>query len=54
MLYFELRNLLNGVRQWYAAMVAIPKKNGKLCICVDSKHLNKAVLRESAPTTQSG
>ena len=32
--------------QWLAAMVAIPKKNGKLCICVDLKHLNEAVLRE--------
>ena len=31
--------------QWLAAMVAIPKKNGKLCICVDLKHLNEAVLR---------
>ena len=35
--------------QWCAAMVAIPKKNGKLRICVDLKHLNEAVLREVHP-----
>ena len=35
--------------QWCAGMVAIPKKNGKLCICVDLKHLNEAVLREVHP-----
>ena len=30
-------------------MVAIPKKKRKLCICVDLKHLNEAVLREVHP-----
>ena len=35
--------------QWCAAMVAIPKKNGKLRICVDLKHLNEAVLKEVHP-----
>ena len=35
--------------QWCAAMVAISKKNGKLHICVDLKHLNEAVLREVHP-----
>ena len=30
-------------------MVAIRKKNGKLRICVDLKHLNEAVLREVHP-----
>ena len=27
-------------------MVAIPKKNGKLCICVDLKHSYEAVVKE--------
>ena len=35
--------------QWCAGMVAIPKKNGKLRICVDLKHLNEAVQREVHP-----
>ena len=35
--------------QWCAGMVAVPKKNGKLRICVDLKHLNKAVQREVHP-----
>ena len=30
-------------------MVAVPKKNGKLRICVDLKHLNEAVQREVHP-----
>ena len=35
--------------QWCAGMVAIAKKNGKLRICVDLKHLNEAVQREVHP-----
>ena len=35
--------------QWCAGMVAVPKKNGKLRICVDLKHLNEAVQREVHP-----
>ena len=32
--------------QWCAGMVAIPKKNGKLCICVELKHSYVAVVKE--------
>ena len=35
--------------RWCAGMVAIPKKNGKLRICMDLKHLNEAVQREVHP-----
>ena len=35
--------------QWCAGMVAVPKKNGSLRICVDLKHLNEAVHREVHP-----
>ena len=35
--------------QWCAGMVAVPKKNGNLRICVDLKHLNEAVQREVHP-----
>ena len=35
--------------QWCAGMVAVPKKNGKLQIRVDLKHLNEAVQREVHP-----
>ena len=35
--------------KWCAGMVAIPKKNGSVCICVDLKRLNKGVQREVHP-----
>ena len=35
--------------QWCAGMVVVPKKNGKVCICVDLKPLNENVLREVHP-----
>lgn len=35
--------------QWCAGMVVVPKKNGKVRICVDLKHLNENVLREVHP-----
>ena len=28
-------------------MVTVPKKNGKICICLDPKNLNKAIQREN-------
>lgn len=31
---------------WCAPMVPVPRKNGKVCICVDLKRLNEAVRRE--------
>ena len=34
---------------WCAGMVVIPKKNGKVRICVDLKPLNHSVLREVHP-----
>ena len=34
---------------WCAGMVVVPKKSGKLRICVDLKPLNESVLRETHP-----
>ena len=34
---------------WCAGMVVVPKKNGKVRICVDLKPLNRSVLREVHP-----
>ena len=34
---------------WCAGMVVVPKKSGKVRICVDLKPLNKSVLREPHP-----
>ena len=34
---------------WCAGMVVIPKKNGKVRICVDLKPLNHSILREVHP-----
>ena len=30
---------------WISSMLAVPKKNGKIRICLDPKDLNKAILR---------
>ena len=35
--------------QWCAGMVVVPKKDGKVGICVDLKTLNESVLREVHP-----
>ena len=35
--------------EWCAGMVVVPKKSGKLRICVDLKPLNQSVLREVRP-----
>ena len=32
--------------EWCAGMVVVPKKNGKVRICVGLKHLNESVLRD--------
>ena len=34
---------------WISSMVTVPKKNGKLPICLDPKDLNRAVQREHYP-----
>ena len=34
---------------WISSMLAVPKKNGKIRICIDPKDLNKAILRENYP-----
>lgn len=33
--------------KWISSMVAVPKKNGKLRICLDPKDLNRAIQREN-------
>ena len=40
---------VNGPTEWCSGMVAVPKKNGKVRICVDLTELNKAVKREIHP-----
>ena len=37
---------------WCTGMVVVPKKNGKVRICVDLKPLNESVLREVHPLTK--
>ena len=34
---------------WISSMLAVPKKNGKIRICLDPKDLNKAILQENYP-----
>ena len=40
---------VHGPTPWYAGMVIVPKKSGKVCIYVDLKPLNERVLREVHP-----
>ena len=35
--------------EWCAGMVVVPKKDGKVRICVDLKPLNESMLREVHP-----
>ena len=35
--------------EWVSSMVVVPKKNGKLRVCLDPKDLNRAVMREHYP-----
>lgn len=40
---------VKGVSRWVSPMVAVPKKNGEIRICVDMKRANEAVDRENHP-----
>ena len=35
--------------EWISSMVVVPKKDGRLCVCLDPKDLNRAVMREHYP-----
>ena len=39
---------------WVSSMVLTQKKNGKICICLDPQHLDKAMMRShySLPTIE--
>ena len=43
---------VDGPTHWCAGMVVVPKKEGKVRICVDLKPLNEGVLREIHPLPQ--
>ena len=46
------QDILAPVQQptpWISSMVVVPKKDGKPRICLDPKHLNKAIRREHFP-----
>ena len=34
---------------WCTGMVAVPKKSGTICICIDLKRINENILREAHP-----
>jgi hypothetical protein len=35
--------------RWVSPLVVVPKKNGKWCICVDYRELNKSTMRDYFP-----
>lgn len=48
----ELMGVISKVNKptpWCAGMVVVPKKSGKVRICIDLKPLNESVLREVHP-----
>ena len=36
--------------KWVSSLVVVRKTNGKLRVCIDPTHLNKAILRHHYPT----
>ena len=49
MLRQSVISVVKGPTEWCSGMVAVPKKNGKVRICVDLTDLNRAVKREIHP-----
>ena len=43
---------VDQVTEWCSGMVAVLKKSGSICICVDLQHLNSSVLQEIHPLSQ--
>ena len=39
--------LVTTPTSWISSIVAVPKKNGKLHICLDPKDLNRAIQRKN-------
>ena len=46
---FQHLTLVQEHTLWVNCMVVVPKKDGKLCICLDPRDLNKAIRREHYP-----
>jgi len=40
---------VNGPTSWINPLVAIEKPNGDICICLDMRQANRAILREKHP-----
>jgi hypothetical protein len=40
---------LIGLMKWLSPIVIVPKKNGKLCICVDYRRLNFLTKKDPYP-----
>ena len=43
---------VNVPTPWCAGIVAVPKKSGVVCICVDLKRLNQRAMREVYPLSK--
>ena len=35
--------------EWVSPIVVVPKKNGKLCVCINLKQVNAATIRDNYP-----
>ena len=42
----DVKSKVDELTPWYAGMVVVPKKSGKVHICVDLKHFNESILQE--------
>ncbi|XP_057305378.1 uncharacterized protein K02A2.6-like [Hydractinia symbiolongicarpus] len=49
LLKLDIIEPVNGPTSWVSPIVAVPKKNGKIRLCVDMRRANTAIIREKHP-----
>ena len=47
--YGIIEPVMNGPTRWVSPLVVAPKPDGDVCVCVDLRHANEAIVRERHP-----
>ncbi|XP_022777877.1 uncharacterized protein LOC111319348, partial [Stylophora pistillata] len=45
----DIIELVEGPTQWVSPVVVVPKQNDEICLCVDMRRANEAIIREHYP-----